>query len=143
MSVLILCVLMPRTNVLITLGLQDYVMYTPPQLLPIHSPIIHSENRGMQGGILLREFLEFAVFKPDFILFVKFCQSFVPPNYCPFNISRKDSFCLVLYFKQKYFVLIDQILSETICHVCSCVVFSNIYLEIKFMSKKWHFVIFV
>ena len=39
-------------------------------------------------------------------------------NYCPFDISRKDVFCLALYFEWKYFVLIDHIQTETICLFC-------------------------
>ena len=30
-------------------------------------------------------------------------------TYCPFDISRKDVFCLAFYFEWKYFVLIDHI----------------------------------
>ena len=37
----------------------------------------------------------------------------------------------------KHFVLIDHILSETICLFCFCVWFSNIYPKIKFMAKNW------
>ena len=37
----------------------------------------------------------------------------------------------------KYFVLIDIILSETICLFCFCVLFSNIYPKIKFTAKNW------
>ena len=33
-------------------------------------------------------------------------------DYCPFDITRKDVFCLAFYFKWKYFVLSDYILSE-------------------------------
>ena len=58
-------------------------------------------------------------------------------NYCPFKITQKDSFCLALYFKEKYFVLIDHVLSETICLFCFCVLFSNIYPKIKFTAKNW------
>ena len=57
--------------------------------------------------------------------------------YCPFDISWKDVFCLVFYFRWKYFVLIDHILSETICLFCFCVLFSNIYTKIKFTDKSW------
>ena len=57
--------------------------------------------------------------------------------YCPFDITRKDIFCLAFYFKWKYFVLIDHILSETICLFCFCALFSNIYPKIKFMAKNW------
>ena len=34
---------------------------------------------------------------------------------CPFDITWKDFVCLAFYFKWKYFVLFDHILSETIC----------------------------
>ena len=57
-------------------------------------------------------------------------------DYCPFNISWKDVFCLAFYFKWKYFVLIDHILSETICLLCFCVLFSNIYIKIKVTAKN-------
>ena len=57
--------------------------------------------------------------------------------YCPFNISWKDVFCLAFYFKWKYFVLTDHILSETICLFCFCVLFSNIYTKIKATAKSW------
>ena len=57
--------------------------------------------------------------------------------YCPFDITQKDVFCLAFYFKWKYFVLIDHILSETICLFCFCALFSNIYPKIKFMAKNW------
>ena len=36
-----------------------------------------------------------------------------------------------------YFVLIDHILSETICLFCFCVLFSNIYSKIKFTVINW------
>ena len=39
-------------------------------------------------------------------------------------------FCLAFYFKWKYFVLVDHILSETICLLCFCVLLSNIYTKI-------------
>ena len=58
-------------------------------------------------------------------------------DYCPFDITRKDVFCLAFYFKWKYFVLNDHILSETICLFCFCVLFSNMYPKIKFMAKNW------
>ena len=57
--------------------------------------------------------------------------------YCSFDISRKDVFCLVFYFKWKYFVLIDHILSETICLFCFCVLLSIFYSKIKFTAKNW------
>ena len=62
---------------------------------------------------------------------------FIKPDYCHFDIIWKDVFCLALYFKSKYFVLIDHILSEIICLFCFCVLFSNIYPKIKFMAKNW------
>ena len=49
----------------------------------------------------------------------------------------KTCFCLTFYFKWKYFVLIDHILSETICPLCFCVLFSNIYTKIKVTAKSW------
>ena len=58
-------------------------------------------------------------------------------NYCPFDISRKEVFCLAFYLKWKHFVLIDYILSETICLFCFCVLFSNMYPKIKFIAKNW------
>ena len=54
------------------------------------------------------------------------------------EITRKDVFCLAFYFKWKYFVLIDYILSEIICLFCLCVLFSNTYPKIKFTIKNWH-----
>ena len=56
---------------------------------------------------------------------------------CPFDITRKNVFCLEFYFKWKYFVLIVQILLETICLIHFCVLFSNNYPKIKFMAKHW------
>ena len=53
------------------------------------------------------------------------------------DITWKDVFCLAFYYKWKYFVLIDHILSETICLFCFCVLFSNIYPKIKFTAKNW------
>ena len=59
-------------------------------------------------------------------------------NYCPFDISWKDVFfCWPFYFKWKYFVLVDHIFSETICLLCFCVLFSNIYTKIKVTAKSW------
>ena len=58
-------------------------------------------------------------------------------TYCPFDISWKDVFCLAFYFKWKYFILVDRILSETICLLCFCVLFSNIYTKIKVTVKSW------
>ena len=49
----------------------------------------------------------------------------------------KTFFCLAFYLKWKYFVLIDNILSETICLFCFCVLFSNMYPKIKFIAKNW------
>ena len=62
---------------------------------------------------------------------------FLPFNYCPFNITLEDVFCLEFYFKWKHFVLINHILSETTWIFCFCVLFSNIYPKIKFMAKNW------
>ena len=57
--------------------------------------------------------------------------------YCPFDITRKDVlFSWCFYFKWKYSVLIDHILSETICLFCFCVfLFSNIYPKINLPPK--------
>ena len=52
------------------------------------------------------------------------------------STSLGKTFCLAFYFKRK-FVLIDYILSETICPFCFCVLFSNIYCKIKFTVKNW------
>ena len=57
--------------------------------------------------------------------------------YCPFDISWKDVFYLAFYFKWKYFVLVDHILSETICLLCFCALFSNIYTKIKVTAISW------
>ena len=65
---------------------------------------------------------------------LKICLMYA--NYCPFDITRKDVFCLAFYFKRKYFVLNDHILSETMCLFCFCVLFSNMYPKIKFMAKN-------
>ena len=59
------------------------------------------------------------------------------PEYCPFDISWKDGFCLAFYFKWKYFVLVDHILSETICLSCFSVLFTNICTKIKLTAKSW------
>ena len=55
---------------------------------------------------------------------------------CPFNIPWKANFCLAFYFKWKYFVLVDHILTEAICLLCFCVLFSNIYTKIKVIAKS-------
>ena len=57
--------------------------------------------------------------------------------YCPFDTTPKGTFCLAFYFERKYFVLIDHILSETICLFCFCILFSNMHPKIKFMAKNW------
>ena len=59
-------------------------------------------------------------------------HDFIGTTCCPFDITRKDIFCLVFYFKWKYFVLVDHILSETICLFCLGVLFLCIYSKIKF-----------
>ena len=69
------------------------------------------------------------------ILWLWYCTYY--NSYCPFDITRKDVFCLAFYFERKYFVLNDHILSETICLFCFCVLFSNMYPKIKFMTKIW------
>ena len=54
------------------------------------------------------------------------------------NITLIDGFSLAFYFKWKYFVLINSILSETIIlsYLHFCVLFSNIYPKIKLMAKN-------
>ena len=47
------------------------------------------------------------------------------------QLLERRFFCLVFYFKGKYFVLIDHIWSETKCFLCFCVLSSNIYTKIK------------
>ena len=58
-------------------------------------------------------------------------------TYSPSDINRKGGFCLAFYFKWKYYVLTDLIESETICRFYFCVLFTNIYPKIKFMTKNW------
>ena len=70
-------------------------------------------------------------------LFAKAGYIRLQQDYYLFNISGKDVFCLAFYFKWKYFVLIDHILSETIFRFCFCVLFSNFYSKIKFTAKNW------
>ena len=53
------------------------------------------------------------------------------------DIIRKNIYCLAFYFKWICSVLIDPILSETICLFCFCGLFSNIYPQIKFKAKNW------
>ena len=73
--------------------------------------------------------------------------------YCPFDISRKDVFCLAFYLKWKYFVLIDYILWETIWLFSFCVCSQMCTLKLNLLPKvgmtyaisivKWFFEIFV
>ena len=65
------------------------------------------------------------------------CKCLPKCGYCPFDISWKEVFCLAFYLTWKYFVLVDYILSETICLFCFCVLFSNMYPKIKFIAKSW------
>ena len=61
-------------------------------------------------------------------------------TYCAFDSYRQDVLCLAIYFKWKYFVLIDNIIRNhfMICLFCFCVLFSNIYPKIKFfIAKIW------
>ena len=69
--------------------------------------------------------------------FVTHSAVFKHISFCPLDITLKHVFCLAFYFKWKYFVLIDHILSETICLFCFCVLFSNVYPKIKFTAKNW------
>ena len=52
------------------------------------------------------------------------------------HLLERRFFCLAFYFRWKSFVLIDHILSETVCLSCFCVLFSNIYTKIKFTAKS-------
>ena len=63
---------------------------------------------------------------------------------CQHHLKRFFFFCLAVYFKWwKYFVLIDRILTKTICLRCFCVLFLNIYPKVKFAAKTlsdlWNF----
>ena len=53
-----------------------------------------------------------------------------------FRHLSERCFCLAFYLKWKCFVLIDYILSETICLFCFCVLFSNMYPKIKFIARN-------
>ena len=64
-------------------------------------------------------------------------------NLRSFRHLLERRFCLAFYFKSKYFVLIDHILSETICLFCFRVLFSNIYTKIKLMANFYSKVIFL
>ena len=65
----------------------------------------------------------------------------------------KTSFCLAFYFKSKYYVLIDHILSETICLFCFCVCSQIFTLKLNLRPKicltyaisivKWFFLEFL
>ena len=57
-------------------------------------------------------------------------------SYCPFDISRKDVFCLAFCFKRRHFFLIDHILSETfIDSVFSSQIFT-VKLDLRQKKKK-------
>ena len=51
--------------------------------------------------------------------------------------ERRFFFIYLFILNKKYFVLLDQILSETICLSYFCFSFSNIYLNLKFTAKNW------
>ena len=53
-----------------------------------------------------------------------------------FRHHSEKCFLLRILFKMKVFVLIDNILSETICIFCFCVLFSNIYPKIRYTVKN-------
>ena len=55
--------------------------------------------------------------------------------YRSLDITRKDVLSLEFYFKWKYFILIDHILSETIVFSVSVFLFSNLRPKIKFCPK--------
>ena len=65
-----------------------------------------------------------ALLKTTFMTYLLSCT---PSLFWPFDIPRKDVFCLEFYFRWKYFALIDHILSENICLFCFCILVSNIY----------------
>ena len=54
-----------------------------------------------------------------------------------FAMSRKGRDKAGHRHKWKYFILVDHILSETICLLCFCVLFSSIYTQIKVTAKSW------
>ena len=49
----------------------------------------------------------------------------------------KTFFAWRFIFNANIFVLVDHILLETICLLCFCVLFSNIYTKIKVTAKSW------
>ena len=49
---------------------------------------------------------------------------------------EKTFFCSALYSKWKCSILINHILSETICLFCFCALFSNIYCKINFTTQN-------
>ena len=64
------------------------------------------------------------------------CPQIVFDNvYCPFDITRKDFFFAWRFILNEN-ILTDHILSETICLLCYCVLFSNMYPKIKFIAKN-------
>ena len=52
-------------------------------------------------------------------------------DYCPFDITWEDIFCLAFYLKWKYFILIDHILLRTINSVFSLSVFCSQICTLK------------
>ena len=52
------------------------------------------------------------ILSPLLFTTVKLYLSACSHNYCPFDITQKDDFCLAFYLKWNYFVLIDHILSK-------------------------------
>ena len=57
-------------------------------------------------------------------------------TYCPFDSLWKDVFRRALYSKWKCFLLIDHILSGTVCLFCFCALLSSIYSKIKFTARN-------
>ena len=69
---------------------------------------------------------------------VKHCKNMADLTLCVrHHLERYYEYLLAFYFKYKYFVLIDHILSETTCLFCFCVLFLNMYPKIKFTAKLW------
>ena len=93
-----------------------------------HNLCLYGENKKKYRKVII-QILFLSILYTNFSTRNIFC--------CPFDISRKDVFCLAFYFEWKYFVLIDHIQSETICLFCFSVLLSNIYSKIKFTAKNW------
>ena len=105
-------------------------MFIPNIMKKQKLQILQQEAKLINGRIQINTFFLISLQKHSLWVFTK-------NTYSPFDISWKDVFCLAFYFKWKYFVLVDHILSETICLLCFCVLFSYIYTKIKVTAKSW------